>query len=61
MKDPVDERNEKMGIIEYGLILILAAVVVIAVLTLLGPQINNFLCRNGLGPYLGSLLTCPAK
>lgn len=39
------------GLVEYALILVLVAVVVIAVLTLLGPQIGNVFSRvvNGLG------------
>ena len=39
------------GLVEYALILVLVAVVVIAVLTLLGPQVGNVFSRvvNGLG------------
>lgn len=34
-------RQEGQGLVEYALILVLVAVVVIAVLTLLGPAIGN--------------------
>jgi pilus assembly protein Flp/PilA len=33
------------GLVEYGLVLILVAVVIIVVLTLLGPQIGNMFSR----------------
>lgn len=35
-------REEGQGLVEYALILVLVAIVVIAVLTLLGPIIGNF-------------------
>ena len=34
-------REEAQGLVEYALILVLVAVVVIAILTLLGPAIGN--------------------
>ena len=34
-------REEGQGLVEYALILVLVAIVVIAILTLLGPQIGN--------------------
>lgn len=34
-------REEGQGLVEYALVLVLVAVVVIAVLTLLGPQIGD--------------------
>jgi pilus assembly protein Flp/PilA len=34
-------RQEGQGLVEYALILVLVAVVVIAILTLLGPAIGN--------------------
>ncbi len=34
-------REEGQGLVEYALILVLVAVIVIAVLTLLGPQVAN--------------------
>ncbi len=44
-------REHGQGLVEYALILVLVAVVVIAILTLLGPQIGNVFSRvtNGLG------------
>ncbi|MCA9930280.1 MAG: Flp family type IVb pilin [Anaerolineales bacterium] len=33
------------GLVEYGLVIILVGVVIIAVLTLLGPQIGNMFSR----------------
>ena len=43
-------REEGQGLVEYALILVLVAVVVIAILTLLGPQIANVFSKitNGL-------------
>jgi len=38
-------REEGQGLVEYGLILILVAIVVVGVLTLLGPQIGNVFSR----------------
>lgn len=38
-------REEGQGLVEYALILVLVAVVVIAVLMLLGPQINQAFCQ----------------
>ena len=34
-------RKEGQGLVEYGLIIFLVAIVVIAILTLLGPQIGG--------------------
>ena len=44
-------REEGQGLVEYALILVLVAVVVIAILTLLGPQIANVFSKitSGLG------------
>lgn len=44
-------REHGQGLVEYALILVLVAVVVIAILTLLGPQIGNVFSRvtSGLG------------
>lgn len=39
------EREEGQGLVEYALILVLVAIVVIAILTLLGPQIGNVFSR----------------
>ncbi len=43
-------REEGQGLVEYALILVLVAVVVIAILTLLGPQVANVFSQvtNGL-------------
>lgn len=44
-------REEGQGLVEYGLILVLVAIVVIAILTILGPQIANVFSRvtSGMG------------
>lgn len=44
-------REEGQGLVEYALILVLVAIVVIAILLLMGPQIANVFSRvtNGLG------------
>jgi pilus assembly protein Flp/PilA len=43
--------DEGQGLVEYGLILVLVAIIVIAILTLLGPQIANAFSRitSGMG------------
>ncbi len=38
-------RQEGQGLVEYGLILVFVAIVVIAVLNILGPQIANVFSR----------------
>lgn len=45
-------REEGQGLVEYALILVLVAIVVIAILTLLGPQIGNIFSQivNALQP-----------
>lgn len=45
------QREEGQGLVEYALVLVLVAIVVIAILTLLGPQIGNVFSRvtRGLG------------
>lgn len=35
------QREDGQGLVEYALVLVLVAVVIIAILTLLGPQIGN--------------------
>jgi len=44
-------RQKGQGLVEYALILVLVAIVVIAILVLLGPQIANIFSRitSGLG------------
>lgn len=43
--------EEGQGLVEYALILVLVAIVVIAILAILGPQIGNIFSQvtNGLG------------
>ncbi len=38
-------REEGQGLVEYALILVLVAIVVIAILTVLGPEIGNVFSR----------------
>ncbi|HEY6041229.1 MAG TPA: Flp family type IVb pilin [Anaerolineae bacterium] len=38
-------REEGQGLVEYALILVLVAVVVVAILAILGPQIGNIFSR----------------
>ncbi|RMH00802.1 MAG: Flp family type IVb pilin [Chloroflexi bacterium] len=38
-------RESGQGLVEYALVLVLVAIVVIAILTLLGPQIANVFSR----------------
>lgn len=38
-------QEEGQGLVEYALILVLVAIVVIAILALLGPQISNIFSR----------------
>ncbi len=38
-------REEGQGLVEYALILVFVAIVVIAILTILGPQIANIFSR----------------
>lgn len=44
-------REEGQGLVEYALILVLVAIVVIAILLILGPQIGNVFSQvtSGLG------------
>ena len=46
----VPQQESGQGLVEYALILVLVAVVVIAILAILGPQIGNTFSRvtNGL-------------
>lgn len=43
-------REEGQGLVEYALILVLVAIVVIAILAILGPQIGNIFSKvtNGM-------------
>ena len=38
-------REQCQGLVQYALVLVLVAVVIIAILTLLGPQIGNVFSR----------------
>lgn len=38
-------REKGQGLVEYALVLVLVAVVVIAILTVLGPQVGNVFSR----------------
>ena len=38
-------QKEGQGLVEYALILVLVAIIVIAILTVLGPQIGNVFSR----------------
>jgi len=44
-------QEEGQGLVEYALILVLVAIVVIAILTVLGPQVGNVFSQitSGLG------------
>lgn len=37
--------EEGQGLVEYGLVIILVAIAIVAILTLLGPQIGNVYSR----------------
>lgn len=47
----VRNQDAGQGLVEYALILVMVAVIIIAILALLGPQIANIFSRvtNGLG------------
>jgi pilus assembly protein Flp/PilA len=38
-------KEDGQGLVEYALVLILVAVVIIAIITLLGPEISERLCQ----------------
>ncbi len=38
-------REEGQGLVEYALIIVLIAIIVIAILTVLGPQVHNVYCQ----------------
>lgn len=42
---PLRVREEGQGLVEYGLIIFLVAIVIIAILVLLGPQIGSIFSR----------------
>ncbi len=47
------EPERGQGLVEYGLVLILVAIVIVAILVLLGPQISNLYSRvtSDIGRY----------
>ena len=51
MLDQPRRDEEGQGLVEYALILVLVAIVVIAILAIVGPQIGNIFSQvtNGLG------------
>ena len=38
-------REEGQGLMEYGLAIVLVAIIIVAILTVLGPQIGNMFSR----------------
>ena len=54
-------QSEGQGLVEYALILVLVAVVVIAILTILGPQVGNVFSRvvAGLGGGTSAVVVPP--
>ena len=55
--------DKGQGLVEYALVLVLVAVVVMAALTLLGPQIGNVFSTvvAGLGGSTGAAVAAPGK
>lgn len=51
-----DRKELAQGLVEYALILVLVAVVVIGILTLLGPQIGNIFSRLVAPSYCGNCI-----
>ena len=54
-------REEGQGLVEYALILVLVAIVVIAILALLGPQIANIFSRLTSGLSTTYTVVCLRK
>ncbi len=50
------QKERGQGLVEYALILVLVAVIVIGVLTLLGPQIGNIFSRLLEPAYCGGCI-----
>ena len=50
------ERESGQGLVEYALILVLVAVVVIGILSLLGPQIGNVFSKVVEPSYCGNCI-----
>jgi pilus assembly protein Flp/PilA len=51
-----EQKQLAQGLVEYALILVLVAVVVIGILTLLGPQIGNIFSRLVAPSYCGNCI-----
>ena len=51
-----EQKQLAQGLVEYALILVLVAVVVIGILTLLGPQIGNIFSRLIAPSYCGNCI-----
>lgn len=51
-----EQKQLAQGLVEYALILVLVAVVVIGILTILGPQIGNIFSRLVAPSYCGSCI-----
>lgn len=51
-----DHMELAQGLVEYALILVLVAVIVIGILTLLGPQIGNIFSRLVAPSYCGNCI-----
>jgi Flp pilus assembly pilin Flp len=49
------------GLVEYALVLVMVALVVIAVLTVLGPQVGNVFCNVTGSLGSGPSASCPAN
>jgi len=45
MKYLINKGQEGQGLMEYALVLVFVAVVIVAILTILGPQIGNMYSR----------------
>ena len=56
MDDSIQRKEQGQGLVEYALILVLVAVVVIAILTVLGPQITVAYARI-MGGFTGQTVT----
>lgn len=50
------QKQLAQGLVEYALILVLVAVIVIGILTLLGPQIGNIFSRLVAPSYCGNCI-----
>ena len=51
-----EQKQLAQGLVEYALILVLVAIVVIGILTVLGPQIGNIFSRLVAPSYCGNCI-----